>query len=179
MPRARSSSAPANGTRRRKPGRRDQDLERQGRQGRQIAQRPYCRHRLLALSKDGKFLAPPARKDVIIWDLAAARTSDVKGHTEGILRSAFQPRWQASRDHEPGQDRPRLGTFAGAKELASFKVERVVEVKDAKGKVSKITELGASSRTPSSPRRQKIVAGNSTALSKIYDVECQEGSERV
>ena len=127
----------------------------------------------LALSKDGKFLATASEdKTVIIWDLAAGKeTQTLKGHTETVNSVSFSP--DGKQAVTTSADKTvRVWDLAGPKEIALFKVEREVEIKDAKGKVSKQKELGREfTRAVFTSDGKNVIAGNLDGVIKIYDVE--------
>lgn len=127
----------------------------------------------LAISKDGKFIAS-ASKDttVIIWDLSSRKpTQTIKGHTDDVIAVAFSP--DGKRVVTGSRDRTlRVWEIADAKEVANFKVEREVEVKDPKGKVSKVKETGREfTCAVFSKDGKNVIAGNLDGAIKIYDID--------
>ncbi len=98
-------------------------------------------------------------------------TQTIKGHTDAVLSASFSP--DGKELVTTSADKTvRVWDIAGAKEIASFKVEKEVETKDAKGKVSKVKELGRDfSRAVFTNDGKKVIAGNLDGVIKIYDVE--------
>ncbi len=142
----------------------------------------------LTFSKDGKLLASASDDNtVLIWDIAAGKTTQtIKGHTDAVLSASFSPDGKelvtTSKDKTV-----RVWDIAGAKELALFKVERTIEVKeqpkakekgkdkgkakDDKGKVTETKELGREfTHAVFTSDGKKIVAGNLEGVIKIYDI---------
>ena len=124
------------------------------------------------LSKDGKFLATASEDNtVIIWDLAADKPAQtIKGHTAGVSSVNFSP--DGKQVVTTSADKTvRVWDIEGTKEVANFKVERMVEVKDAKGKVSQQKELGREfTRAVFTSDGKKIITGNLDGVIKIYDI---------
>jgi WD40 repeat protein len=124
------------------------------------------------LSKDGKFLATASDDNtVLIWNLAEGKvTQTIKGHTDGVNSVSFSP--DAKQVVTTSHDKTvRVWEVEGAKEVAVFKVEREVEVKDAKGKVTKQKELGREfTRALFIDGGKKVAACNLDGVVKVYDV---------
>jgi WD40 repeat protein len=127
----------------------------------------------LALSKDGKFLASASDDNTaLVWELGARKTTQtIKGHTDAVISASFSP--DGKQLVTTSKDKTiRVWGLADGKELASFKVERTIDVKDAKGKVSKQKELGREfTHAVFTNDGKQIVAGNLDGAVKIYDVE--------
>ena len=127
----------------------------------------------LALSKDGKFLASASQDNtVLIWDLSKAKnTQTIKGHTDYVTGVSFSP--DGKQLVTTSKDKTvRVWDIAGAKEIANFKIERDVETKDAKGKVTKSKELGREfTRALFTKDGKNIITGNLDGVIKIYDVD--------
>ena len=110
-----------------------------------------------------------------IWDLAkGASTQTIKGHTDALNSISFSP--DATQVVTTSKDKTvRVWDVAGAKEIATFKVERMVETKDAKGKVSQTKELGREfTSAVFTSDGKKIIAGNLDGVIKVYDVESKK-----
>jgi WD40 repeat protein len=124
------------------------------------------------ISKDGKFLATASDDNtVLIWSLADGKTTQtVKGHTDGVNSVSFSP--DGKQVVTTSKDKTvRVWDIDGAKEVANYKVEREVEEKDAKGKVTKKKELGREfTRALFIDGGKKIVACNLDGVIKVYDV---------
>jgi WD40 repeat protein len=127
----------------------------------------------LAISKDGKSLASASEDNTaLIWNLAEGKTTQtIKGHTDFVTSVSFNP--EGTQVVTTSKDKTlRVWDVAGAKEIANFKVEREVEIKDAKGKVTKQKELGREfTHAVFSSDGKKVIAGNLDGAIKFYDVE--------
>jgi WD40 repeat protein len=141
----------------------------------------------LSFSRDGKFLVSASDDNTaLIWDVAAGKTTQtIKGHTDAVISASFSP--DGKQLVTTSKDKTiRVWDIAGAKELALFKVERMVEVKDPtkakdvkgkdKGKDPKAatpqTELGREfTHAVFTNDSKQIVAGNLDGIVKIYDIE--------
>jgi eukaryotic-like serine/threonine-protein kinase len=146
----------------------------------------------LAFSKDGKFLASASDDNTaLIWDVAAGKTTQtIKGHTDAVISASFSP--DGKQLVTTSKDKTiRVWDIAGAKELALFKVERTVEVKeqpkakDVKGKDKAKDGKAKDAKAPTTQTElgrefthaaftndgKQIVAGNLDGVVKIYDVE--------
>ncbi len=126
----------------------------------------------LGVSKDGKFLASASEDNTVqIWNLADSKSSQtIKGHTDFVTSVAFSA--DGKQVVTTSKDKTvRVWDVEGAKEVALFKVEREVEIKDAKGKVTKQKELGREfTRAVFTSDGKKIITGNLDGVIKIYDV---------
>ncbi len=135
----------------------------------------------LAISKDGKFLASASEDQTVkIWDLSkGADTITIKGHTDSVTNAAFSP--DGKQLVTTSKDKTlRVWDIAGAKELASFKVEREAEVKDGKGKVTKQKELGREFTNAVFTSDGKSVIGvNLDGIIKIFDVEAKKETKEL
>lgn len=132
----------------------------------------------LAISKDGKFLASASDDSTVkIWDLAkGAETQTIKGHGDTVTSVRFSP--DGKQVVTTSKDRTlKVWDISGAKEIASFKVEREAEVKDPKAKDpkapgKKVKETGREfTCAVFTHDGKKIIAGNLDGEIKVYDVE--------
>lgn len=127
----------------------------------------------LAISRDGKDLASGSDDATAkIWSIATGKdTQTIKGHTDTVTGVAFSP--DGKQLATTSLDKTlRVWDIAGAKEIALFKIEREVEVKDAKGKVTKQKELGRDfTRAVFTSDGKKLIAANRDGVIKIYDIE--------
>src|SRR5262249_42713538 len=102
----------------------------------------------LALSKDGKTLATASADNTAkIWDFAGLKdTQTIKGHTDSLNSVAFSP--DGKQVVTTSADKTlRVWNVADGKEVANFKIEVEIEVKDPKAKDpkapgKKVKELG-------------------------------------
>jgi WD40 repeat protein len=135
----------------------------------------------LALSKDGKFLASASQDNtVLIWNLGEGKTTQtIKGHSDYVTGVSFSP--DGKQLVTTSKDKTvRVWDIAGAKEIAAFKVEREVETKDAKGKVTKSKELGREfTRAVFTNDGKKVITGNLDGVIKIYDVEAKKETKEL
>ena len=108
----------------------------------------------------------------LIWDVAAGKTTQtIKGHTDYVISASFSP--DGKQLVTTSKDKTiRVWDLAAAKELALFKVERMVEEKDAKGKVTQKKDLGREfTHAVFTNDGKQIVAANLDGVVKIYDVD--------
>ncbi|MBM3994910.1 MAG: WD40 repeat domain-containing protein [Planctomycetes bacterium] len=127
----------------------------------------------LAVSKDGNYIASASEDNTIkIWAVADGKnTQTIKGHSDAVITVAFSP--DGTKVVTGSADKTlRVWNVADAKELASFVVEREIEKKDAKGKVTKEKEKGRMFTSAAfTPNGKNVIAGNLDGVIKVYDVE--------
>jgi WD40 repeat protein len=135
----------------------------------------------LAISKDGKFLASASQDNtVLIWNLGEGKTTQtIKGHSDYVTGVSFSP--DGKQLVTTSKDKTvRVWDIGGAKEIAAFKVEREVETKDAKGKVTKSKELGREfTRAVFTNDGKNVITGNLDGIIKIYDVEAKKETKEL
>ena len=127
----------------------------------------------LAVSKDGNSSPAPARTTLSRFGMSLpARTRrPSRGIPMRSPESAFSP--DGKQIVTTSMDRTvRVWDLADAKEIASFKIERMVEKKDPKGKVTQVKELGRDfTRALFTNDGKKVLACERDGLIKFYDVE--------
>lgn len=130
----------------------------------------------LAISRDGKELASGSEDATAkIWNIATGKdTQTFKGHTDSVTGVAFSP--DGKQLATTSLDRTlRVWDIAGAKEIALFKIEREVETKDAKGKITKTKELARDfTGAAFTADGKKVIAANRDGMIKIYDIEAKK-----